>query len=811
MDSPLRIRMGAGGTREPAPASGPARVETPPRGGSLQVTIFDASAKPNTLKLPDGASVLTFGRSEDNDIVLSSKLVSRHHGRLVREGSKWYIEDLNSTNGLIFNNANIRRKELGDGEYIRIDDGVETVANGVLFVFASSDTPNKWYTLPITGMNEVTIGRDSRCSILLPHVSIAKQHAVIRREEDGFYLYDEGAVFVNGRRISGKTLLHEKDVITISNSKLIFTAAAVFFCCFRSGISVDTAGVVIERGKRGKRFVTCNQVSLNIKPGELVAIIGGSGAGKSTLLNCMCGYLKPARGQVFINGINLYENFDSLRNLIGYVPQSDIVYDNLTLGDMLLYTAKMRLPKDISIAERDAAIDRAIAMVELTEKKNSFIKALSGGQRKRASIAVELLSDPNLLYLDEPASGLDPGTERNLMQSLRAMANNGKTVILVTHSTLQLQMCDKVVFMGAGGNLCFCGTHDEALKFFGVESVVDVYNMITYNAKHWSAEYAKTVTPAGPVRDPEQKITKPVIDHIHQLKVMCSRYLKLVMNDRQRLWLLLLQAPLLGLLIAFVADENAFLQHTSTKSILFALSCSAFWIGILSAIQEICKERTILRREYMTGLSLPAYVLSKVTVLGGACVIQTLLMTAVFAVGVGIKAAPGLMDVALMLPLILEVWVTVLLTALAAAAMGLFVSSLFDNADRAMTVAPILLMPQILFSNIIFKLEGVTEGISWIVACRWSMQALGTTADLNNLKLPDPDPITFPAKLGLLPRQEAGINEAIREATTKPIFEEMFESEVVRLLGTWGILVLFVVGFLVLSGVMLRKVGDTKS
>ncbi len=788
MDGVLRIRMGTGsGTKTPPP---------PPPGGStglpagLQVTVFDAAAKPKTIRLSQAKPVLTFGRADDNDIVLTSKLVSRHHGRLVCQYGKWYIEDLGSTNGLIFNNANIRRKELGDGEFVRIDDGVETVANGVLFLFAPSDSPNKWYSLPITGMSEITIGRDPGCNVLLSHMSVQKHHAVIRRESDGFYIYDGGTVFINGRRIYGKTLLHEKDVITISNSKLIFTAAAVFFCCFRSGISVDTADVVIERGKKGKRFVTCNQVSLNIKPGELVAIIGGSGAGKSTLLNAMCGYLKPARGQVYINGINLYENYDCLRDLIGYVPQSDIVYDNLTLRDMLLYTAKMRLPKDISDVERDAAIDRAIAMVELTEKKNAFIKALSGGQRKRASIAVELLSDPNLLYLDEPASGLDPGTERNLMQSLRAMANNGKTVILVTHSTLQLEMCDKVVFMGAGGNLCFCGSHDEALKFFGVDSVVDVYNMITYNAKHWRAEYAKTVSPTGPVRDPAQKITKSKIHHVHQFKVLCSRYLKLVMNDRQRLLLLFVQAPVLGILISLVANEDAFAVGTPTKSILFALTCAAFWIGILNAIQEICKEHSILRREYMTGLSLPGYVLSKVTVLGLMCLIQTLIVVAVFAIGVGIKASPDFLDVPLLLPMILEMWITVLLTALAAAAMGLFVSALFDNPDKAMTVAPILLMPQILFSGVIFKLEGATDVISWIVACRWGMMGLGTTADLNNFE---------------------DIQSGIAMNPDFNHVEEMFTHEIGHLLGVWGILILFVVGFLTLAGIMLKKVGNTKS
>ena len=756
--------------------------------GDLQVTIFDATNKPYSVTLSSrGKDVLTFGRAAENDIVLVSHLVSRNHGRMVRQYGKWYIEDVGSTNGLIFNNANIRRKEIGDGEFVRIDDGVETVTNGVLFVFSSATSSNKWQVKSIQGMETITIGREARCNIVLSHISVSKNHAVIRREEGKYFIYDKSSangVFINGRRIFQRTQLHEKDVITITNNKLIFTAAAISYCCFKSGISVDTAGVVVERGKGRKKFITCNHVNLNIQPGELVAIIGGSGAGKSTLLNCMCGYLRPAKGEVYINGIDLYQNFECLQKLIGYVPQQDIVYDNLTLWDMLLYTAKMRLPKDISIAERDAAINRAIAMVELTEKKNSFIKALSGGQRKRASIAVELLSDPNLLFLDEPASGLDPGTERNLMQSLREMADNGKTVILVTHSTLQLQMCDKVVFMGKGGNLCFCGTHDESLKFFGVPSVVDVYSMITDNAPYWRTEYAKQVPVAGPTKATNQVIKKPAIDHGHQLKVLCARYLKLVFNDRQRLLLLLVQAPLLGLLISLVANEDLYETQVATKSILFALGCSAFWIGILNAIQEICKERNILKREYMTGLSLRSYVMSKGIVLGIMCLIQSVMVSGVFALTVGVPKE------GLFLPPYLEMLITTFLTSMSAAATGLFVSSLFDNADRAMTVAPILLMPQILFSGIIFELGGAAEIISWFVTCRWSMEGLGTTANLNDLI----------QKIELAP----GITQTIGKEY------DFFTYELDHMLIVWGIMIAFIVGFLVLSRFVLKSVGNDK-
>ena len=213
------------------------------------------------------------------------------------------------------------------------------------------------------------------------------------------------------------------------------------------------------------------------------------------------------------------------------------------------------------------------------------------------------------------------------------------------------------------------------------------------------------------------------------MPVLCSRYVKLVANDRQRLLLLLAQAPALALLISLVADGQQFEQYEMTKSLLFALSCSAFWVGMLNAIQEVCKERSILKREYMAGLSLNEYILSKILVLGVLCLIQSSLIVGVFAMSVGLP------EEGLFLPPMIEFLITTFLTATASAAMGLFVSSLFTNADRAMTVAPILLMPQILFSGLIFELEGATDLLSWFAICRWSMEGYGTSANLNELPL----------------------------------------------------------------------------
>jgi hypothetical protein len=369
------------------------------------------------------------------------------------------------------------------------------------------------------------------------------------------------------------------------------------------------------------------------------------------------------------------------------------------------------------------------------------------------------------------------------MHSLREMADGGKTVILVTHSTLQLSLCDKIIFMGKGGNLCFFGSYEEALRFYNVSSVIDIYNMITEHAPEWRSRYDHSIVPEMVQKKTSRQAVPAKKKKTLQLPVLCKRYMKLVINDRQRLLLLLIQAPLLAALISLVADGEQFKQYEMTKSLLFALSCSAFWVGMLNAIQEVCKERTIIKREYMTGLSLTAYIVSKILVLGVLCIIQSVLLVSTFTLLVGLP------EEGLLMPAYLELLLTTFLTALSSTAMGLFVSSLFTNADRAMTVAPILLMPQILFSGLIFTLDGATEMISWLAVCRWSMEGYGTTANLNDLPL-------------RLQQQGVQIPHEV---------EDFYEMTTKHMLSSWGILILFVFLFLLLARVVLTTIAKEQA
>ncbi len=342
--------------------------------------------------------------------------------------------------------------------------------------------------------------------------------------------------------------------------------------------------------------------------------------------------------------------------------------------------------------------------------------------------------------------------------------------------------------MGKGGRLCYCGDYSSALKFFSVDNIIDIYQTISSESKskQRAAQYNEFVGLklfGEDKKDPDVSIQVRRRDPVRQLFILLMRNLRLLMNDTQRLMLLLLQAPLLAVLIYLVADGDQFELQTTTKSLMFALACSGFWLGTLNAIQEVCKERAILTREYMTGLHLSSYLLAKLTALAIVCAVQALLLVLIFT---GLAGAP---ENGMVMEPVFEMLITTFLTEMAATAMGLFVSSLFHNADRAMTVAPLLLMPQILFSGVVFDLSGATECISWFAACRWAMECYGTTANLNDL------PVSF-APNGSAILAEAG---EVCEHTSEHIFT------------AWGILAVFIIGFTIAGRIVLQTLKSSRN
>lgn len=681
-----------------------------------------------------GKSIVTFGRSKDNDIVLSSLLVSSHHGYFNFSNGLISIFDSQSKNGFYINNLKGNNGTiLKDGDSIKIDNPVEPLDKGIIMIITMGSNDNRWLEFNLQDKELVTIGRGDDCDIVLNRIAISLKHAKIIKIKEGYILssYDnKSGVILNNNILTGQAILKDKDVIIINNIKLIYNKKQILYQAYDYGVRIDAIDVVKTVKLKGKKKEISQHIDFTANPGELIAFVGGSGAGKSTFMKCISGVSKPTSGQVLINGNELFSNYDVLKNLIGYVPQENIIFADLTLIDMLKYAANLRMPDDATTTEKNDRIKDVLNIVELADKKDVMIRNLSGGQQKRACIAVELIADPKLFFLDEPTSGLDPGTERSIMKTLRKMSDSGKTIILVTHNTLNLHLCDKVVFFGYGGKLCFDGKPSDALSFFKVNDFVDIYNLLDNNTDEWSENFSKSnykKVPEVNKTESTSTTTKKSKSFTNQFITLIRRKLKTLFNNRQQLLMLFGQAPLIGLLLPIVVTDNLFYSYEETKAILFSISTAAIWIGLLNAIQEICRERVILEKEFMADLRISAYLASKVVYLLLLALVQSILLVTAFMLVVDVP------KIGLMSNWYVESITIVFLTIISASAMGLVASSIAKDSSVALTMPTLLLIPQLLFSGMLFPLNGIVDKISNFILCRWSMEALGTINDLNSL------------------------------------------------------------------------------
>ncbi len=711
-------------------------------------------APPAAFELTEGDPItidrakLTIGSAADADVRLAAAWIAPLHARLDTIAGAHHIIAEGSAQ-ILLGGEPISSSILHDGDVIRFPDPTTHGLVTIIYrnALAKRIAAIQHFATP-PGKPLLTIGRVD-ADIRLDQPLVSRKHAELRWEQDHHTLYDVGSArgtFVNGEPVEGGgRRLAPQDVVQIGTFRLTYDGDSLDSLDARGAIRVDVRGLTRIAGTR----TILDDATLSIEPCEFVAIVGASGAGKSTLMMALCGFERAQRGSVAINGDDLYAGYDAYRSIIGYVPQDDILHRSLTVARALHHAARLRLPADTAAQEIEARIASVLESVDMTIHADKRVDQLSGGQRKRVSIACELLADPPLIFLDEPTSGLDPGLERRLMFTLRKLADSGRTVVLVTHATQNITVCDHIIYM-VSGKMVYFGPPAQALEFFGVEDFADIYaatdepDKPTETAEHWKGRYdtslqhAKYIVerparaPAAPSQDQtaekERRASAFALSRGRQLGILVRRYLELMLADRRNLMLLLAQAPIIGILLSLVSSPTAFTAgRIDAKKLIFMLATTGVWFGVINSAREICKEAAILRRERLAGLRAGPYLGSKVIVLMLLVLAQSALLLGVVAMHTAMPPH------GVLLPAIVELYLTIALSGLAGIALGLCISAIATTPDKATSLIPIVLVPQVVLGGIMFALHGATQLMSYFVSARAAVDAMSATVDTNKL------------------------------------------------------------------------------
>lgn len=796
-----RLTVGSG---QPA-ATAPLSSKSP--AASIEL-LGDANHKQQIFALTK--DTIQIGRDKDSDIRMNADVtvVSKRHAMLTRKDGLHFITDLASFNGTLVNGKRISTPtELHDDDRIQLGTNGPTLvlhdpshpvpvplapvkidANILSTMYvgqASASTPSLaevtssqiLLNRPFQGSQSLTVGRAQTCDVTLDGLQISNAHARLSLAGGDVTLEDlnsTNGVYLNGERVTTKVAVRPQDIIQIG--PFVLTADAqqgVTAFDTRAKTRIDAVGVtkVVRNNSGGGTIKLLDAVDLVIQPNEFVGLLGPSGAGKSTLMDSLNGMRPATSGQVLINNLDLYQHLGSLKQSIGYVPQDDIIHRELTVYRTLYYVAKLRLSSDVTDAEIERLVAEVMEVTGLTERRDVPVAQLSGGQRKRVSIAVELVTKPSIIFLDEPTSGLDPATEEKIMRLFRQIAESGRTVVLTTHAMENVKLFDKIVVM-MRGKLVFYGAPHEAIAHVGAESFKDLYDkleapvterigelppltstatpeqkiahkqfreQITEQvAEGWKQKFLRTSQYEQNIRHPMSAIGQAgrppaatattskrratVTDHARQWVTLARRYVEVIAHDRLNLLILFGQAPLIALLTYLVVGAK---QPRDFP--YFMLALVAIWFGTSVAAREIIKERPVYNRERMVNLGLLPYVGSKMLVLSSIVGVQCILLYGTFRLlhFTGLMFLPG--------ETLPQLFV-MLLTGMVGIALGLFVSALVKTSEMATSLVPLILIPQILFSGLVGVPAGASKVVGAIMPATWSFDALKRYSTLDTLR-----------------------------------------------------------------------------
>ncbi|WP_280224857.1 FHA domain-containing protein [Nocardia farcinica] len=593
----------------------------------------------------------------------------------------------------------------------------------------------------------LAIGRTTDNQIVVNDPLASRKHARLVAGREGLTIEDLGSAngtFVNGTR-QQRAVLREGDVITIGNIDFVVQQGTLVLRqkpVAEQGLHVHGVGFTVEGNKQ-----LLVDVNMQAGRGTLTALIGPSGAGKSTLSKLIAGSTQPSGGVVTFEGRNLHAEYEALRSRIGMVPQDDVLHRQLTVRQALGYAAELRLPPDTTKADRQQVIDGVLQELSLTEHADTRVDRLSGGQRKRASVALELLTGPSLLILDEPTSGLDPALDRQVMVMLRELADAGRVVIVVTHSVACLDMCDQVLLLAPGGKTAFCGHPAGVGAALGTSDWAEIFANVAANPDQAFAAYRSRQAVAPPPPPPPRygpAGSPPQTSSIKQFSTLARRQLRLIVSDRVYSLSLLLMPIIVGAVTLATPGKNGFqpppLVQTpegigpavsgEAQTLLSFLVIGACFMGISLSVRDLVGERTIFLRERAVGLSSTAYLLAKILVFSLAAVYQVAVMLAIVLVGkngprAGVVIPPGAV----------ELFVDITLLAVCSVVLGLLISSLVKSNEQVMVVLVIAIIVQLVMMGSFIPVTGRPglEQVSWLFPSRWGFAASASTVDLTTL------------------------------------------------------------------------------
>ncbi len=738
-------------------------------------------------RVPLTKAVFTIGRGTDRDLVLNDPKVSTRHAHLEWRDAAIMLIDDGSTNGTFVNGARVATTllapdmvaELGDIRLTLAPLDVPERAHGIARIdgaragAAPIESGTQLASVPpvmpvnITDLHLekeiITIGRDQDNDLPLRNPQVSRHHARLRRIGTTHIIEDLGSTngtFVNGERVTSRQLA-PGDQIQISVFVIAYSGAMLQPVSTEGNIRLDAIHL--------NKWVSSSQnilqdISLSIYPREFVALVGVSGAGKSTLMDALNGF-RPAQGTLLINGDDLYANFDAYRTTLGYVPQDDIIHRELTVFRALDYAAKLRLPPDTTKQERHTRIDEVLHELNMVDRRDLPIHRLSGGQRKRVSIGVELLTKPSLFFLDEPTSGLDPSTETRMMHLLRHLADQGRTILLVTHATQNVMLCDSVIFLAKGGNLAYYGPPREALEYFGVEKFEDIFDRLEeeqVTPPEWATRYrestqyhiyvydrlwqlselktgAAAAAPIGPLRGRTRSgAGVQRTSALRQFGVLTQRNTDILLRDRLNLGIVLLQALMIPVLTLIVFQRGIFRLDIArgnpplTVTVLFVLVAGALFIGLSNAIKEFVKETNIYRRERAVNLKIVPYIGAKIAVLAALGAIQTAIMIVILGIGDSLPRR----DLVPVIPTYARLSAVYFVTIFVGIMFGLLMSAVVASADAAVASIVLVFMPQLMFSGALLpigRMTALARLISNLIAGRWALYLFGNIAAVPRL------------------------------------------------------------------------------